>query len=345
MVAALMNLLSHLSMDEPITWQSVRITPLRLHGMADLEYLTLADSASETLITVEENSASGSVTELRVRNRAKSRVLIPEGSTLIGAKQNRVVNLSIMVAPESVTAIPVSCVERGRWRLLTPHFTAGCFADSPLRAKMCREATESLKKAGNVQVDQGEVWSHVDGMLQGAGACSPTAAYHALYEKWEPELADYEARLRLPKNASGVAVEIDGLLEAVDLFDKPNTLHTLWPRLLRSYVLAALRPGVRQGKATDAGGFLEHVLRSEGESFEPVGVGTTVRLTNQEAVGAALVCEGQFVHLSVFATEAAGQLRTAPPTLQAPSNQREGASERNERRRPWWKFWVYHRLG
>src|SRR5215470_10510460 len=89
---------------------------------------------------------------------------------------------------------------------------------------------------------------HVHAMLEGAGVRSPTAAYHALYEKWQPEFADYQAQLRLPENACGVAVEIDGLLEAVDLFDKPSTLHKLWPRLVRSYVVSALGPGVPRGK-------------------------------------------------------------------------------------------------
>jgi hypothetical protein len=340
MVTNLMNVLSDLSVNEPISWRRVRIIPLMVQTTAKLEYLTLDDAASETLITVEESSAAGSVPELQVRNRAKSRVLIPEGSTLIGAKQNRVVNLSVMIAPESVTRIPVSCVERGRWRFLSPHFAAGSFADGPLRAKMCSDATASLKRSGKVQVDQGKVWSHVDSMLQGAGACSPTAAYHALYEKWQSELEDYEARLRVPENASGVAVEVDGLLQTVDLFDKPSTLHKLWPRLVKSYLLTALYSGVPQGTKTNVKGFLERILSSQGESYEPVGVGTTIRLTNAEAVGAALVCEGQLVHLAVFAAGAVEQHPDAPPAQQAQSNQRGGDPEQVGRRRPWWKFWL-----
>jgi hypothetical protein len=303
MITTLINVLSDLSVDEPIAWRKVSIIPLRFQRMSNLEYLTLDDSASEMLAIVEEISASGSIPKLQVRNRTKSRVLIAEGTTLIGAKQNRVVNLSVLIAPESVTLIPVSCVERGRWRFLTPHFAVGGLAGSPLRAQMRRDATESLKRAGKVHVDQGAVWSHVDAMLKGAGVRSPTAAYHALYEKWQPEFADYQAQLRLPENACGVAVEIDGLLEAVDLFDKPSTLHKLWPRLVRSYVVSALGPGVPRGKKTDVRAFLERVLSSKGESYEPVGVGTTIRLNDTEAVGAALMCEGQLVHLSLFAND------------------------------------------
>jgi len=183
MITNLGNVLSDLCVDEPIAWGKVRMHPLRLRGTPNLEYLVLNDSESEGVVRIEETCASGSVPELQVRNRAKSRLLIPEGSTLIGAKQNRVVNLSVMLAPESVTVIPVSCVERGRWRFTSPHFGYGGLADIPLRAKMRADATKSLKNTGEIHVNQGAVWEHVEDMLYCASAGSPTRDYHALYEK------------------------------------------------------------------------------------------------------------------------------------------------------------------
>jgi hypothetical protein len=300
MTANLHQMLSELSVEAPIGYQRLRIIPLRFRRASSLEYLTL-DESSAALVAVEESSPAGSVPELRVRNRAKERVFIPDGTTLIGAKQNRVVNLSVMVAPESVTVIPVSCVEHGRWRSVSPQFAHGAFADSPLRAMLCAGTTDSLKTTGKVHVNQGAVWSHVEAVLDSAGAEAPTRAYHAVYEKWHQELADYQARLRLPSSACGVVAEIDGMLEAVDLFDKPSTLHKLWPRLVRSYLLAALRPEAPRGSKTDAKEFLECVFHSPGESYVPVGVGTTVRLTSTDVVGAAMICDGQLVHLSAFA--------------------------------------------
>jgi hypothetical protein len=152
-------------------------------------------------------------------------------------------------------------------------------------------------------------------MLDSAGADAPTRVYHALYEEWHQELADYQARLRILGNAWGVAAAIDGRLEAVDLFDKSNTLHKLWPRLQRSYLLAALSP---RGSKADVKEFLEPIVSSPGESYVPVGVEATVRLASKDAVGAVLVCDGHLVHLSVFAAgmpeQGEGQtLPAAPP--------------------------------
>src|SRR5262245_32158401 len=249
MTANLRELLPELSIEAPIGYQKLRITPLRLRRTSALEYLTL-DESSAVLVTIEETSPSGSVPELRVRNRAKDRVFIPDGSTLTGAKQNRIVNLSVMLAPESVTVIPVSCVERGRWSYRTRHLSPCGSSDSAFRALMCRGATDSLRRSGSVGVDQGAVWEYVEGMLCGSGAESPTRAYHALYEKWGQELADYEAHLLVPEGACGVAVEVDGKVQSVDLFDKSDTLGKLWPGLLKSYALAALAPGAVWGRET-----------------------------------------------------------------------------------------------
>ena len=95
----LRELVCHLSTGDPIAYGKVRIVPLGMKQTSDLEYLTLDDGCSETVVTVEETSTSGSVPELRVRNNSRQRVLIPDGSTLIGAKQNRVVKVRPSMRP------------------------------------------------------------------------------------------------------------------------------------------------------------------------------------------------------------------------------------------------------
>jgi len=55
----------------------------------------------------------GSVPDLLVDNRGDVRVLFLEGEELIGAKQNRILNTSVLVPAHSKIKIPVSCVEPG----------------------------------------------------------------------------------------------------------------------------------------------------------------------------------------------------------------------------------------
>lgn len=52
--------------------------------------------------------------ELVVENPLAERVLLYDGEELVGAKQNRIVNVSVLVEAKSSLRIPVSCVEQGR---------------------------------------------------------------------------------------------------------------------------------------------------------------------------------------------------------------------------------------
>jgi hypothetical protein len=61
-----------------------------------------------------EIDEGGSVPELRVQNKSASMILILDGEELVGAKQNRIVNTTILIQGKSTTVIPVSCVEQGR---------------------------------------------------------------------------------------------------------------------------------------------------------------------------------------------------------------------------------------
>lgn len=62
-------------------------------------------------------------------------MLFVEGQELKGAKQNRVLNTSVLIGAKSKTVLPVSCVEQGRWRYVSKGFTAsGSYGSSKLRS-------------------------------------------------------------------------------------------------------------------------------------------------------------------------------------------------------------------
>src|SRR5262249_57967054 len=93
---------------------------------------------------------------------ADSLVLFLEGEELRGAKQNRVLNASLLAAAKTRTPIPVSCVEHGRWRYASRSFGhGGSHSSSKLRHVLKKSVSESAKAGRGHGSDQGEVWKEV----------------------------------------------------------------------------------------------------------------------------------------------------------------------------------------
>jgi len=93
------------------TFANLAITPLMAATGSKADYLTLAEAQSMGLAVVTEVSESGSVPTLLLENTAEQAVFLLDGEELVGAKQNRILNLSILIPARTKLEIPVSCVE------------------------------------------------------------------------------------------------------------------------------------------------------------------------------------------------------------------------------------------
>ena len=95
------------------------------------------DLASEAMVAgtlvVQEVSEEGSVCELAAKNLGDRPVLLVEGEELKGAKQNRAVVSSVLVAGRSRARIPVCCVQRGKWEYSSRQFSPGSCCPPTMR--------------------------------------------------------------------------------------------------------------------------------------------------------------------------------------------------------------------
>lgn len=106
----------------PICHESLTVFPLFAEPNGQVEYLLSDEAIQAGSVTVQEVSEGGSVPDLLVENTGTIRVLFLEGEELVGAKQNRILNTSVLLPAKSKIKIPVSCVERGRWAYKSRHF-------------------------------------------------------------------------------------------------------------------------------------------------------------------------------------------------------------------------------
>ena len=81
------------------------IFPLLTDVKSDYDYITLDEALMAGTLKVTE-IGSGTVPEIKVLNSGSKDVFIMDGEELVGARQNRIVNISLIVPAESVINIP-----------------------------------------------------------------------------------------------------------------------------------------------------------------------------------------------------------------------------------------------
>ena len=115
-MTAINSTLQALTLGAEQRFANLQITPLLAPGRGAADYLTLSEAQTMGLAFVTKVSEAGSVSTLRLENNADQAVFLLDGEELVGAKQNRILNLTILAPPKQSVVIPVSCVEAGRWR-------------------------------------------------------------------------------------------------------------------------------------------------------------------------------------------------------------------------------------
>jgi hypothetical protein len=303
-MSVISRVLSSVEFGKPVHVKNLSMFPVLVGGEQAAAYLTLDEALAHGWATVTEVSEHGSVPTLRVTNGGAKPVLILDGEELVGAKQNRIVNLTILVAARSTLDIPVSCVEAGRWGGRSRSFAAAPRAHyAAARAQKLARVTRSIKEDGSRVADQGAIWDDIAAKSCRLGATSNTSAMDAMFEAAGSGLEEFEDGLQPTERQAGAMFAINGIIVGLDLFDTPATWRKLMPKLVHSYGLDALdRKAARRREAQpDPAMFIHAVARATASEFPAIGIGQDLRLEGPHLAGAALTMGESVVHLVAFA--------------------------------------------
>jgi hypothetical protein len=235
---------------DPIRHEGIAVFPLFTDLAHVPEYLLADEAIAAGKALVEETSEGGTVPHLIVTVVADQTVLFLEGEELRGAKQNRILNTSVLAAASARTVIPVSCVEQGRWRFTSRHFgSAGTHASAKMRRVLKESVSRSSRAGHGHSSDQGAVWNEVGRQMSSLGSMSPTAAMADTYEAHRVQMTDYQTALPYVAGASGLAVAVGDRVVSVDVFDAPATCAKVWKRLLSGVILDAVEDRVAPASA------------------------------------------------------------------------------------------------
>ncbi|MBW7864175.1 MAG: hypothetical protein H3C30_07165 [Candidatus Hydrogenedentes bacterium] len=302
----LQQILSGLKLGTPQAFHNFTLFPLLDRGVEGVDYLTLGAALKLGLLSVVETSGGGSVPELKVVNRAEKPVLILDGEELMGSKQNRVLNTTVLLKPSSETIIDVSCTEHGRW-----HYESAEFADSEvvmargIRAMKNRSVSESVRSMHQYRSDQSGIWDKISELNAESGVHSETGAMRDAFVCREEELRRCEEVFTVVDGQTGFIFVVDGAVAGMDLVSRADAYAQLHGKLVRSYVIdsplkaeATPRPVPEECVRS----FLALVLQCDESSHPSVGLGVDWRYEHREVAGSALILDDICVHAAFFPT-------------------------------------------
>ena len=303
----LSELLTGLRLTDPQQAKHIAVFPLfsALHHSPD--YLTLGEALEQRLLTVTEVSVGASVPELRVINKAALPVLLLDGEEVCGAKQNRVLNTSILIPAGKQVDVPVSCTEQGRWSYISHEFSdSGHVMHASLRASKTQSVSASLGADASFRSDQGQVWQGITELACDLAVNNSQTG--ALKDVFEAKQVDLDAALKtftLLPGQRGLLVLINGEPVGFDYLSQATAFAKLHGKLLKSYVLDALARKPKKAKSlatsrAQAHDFLAAALACEEKQFKSVGLGEDHRCKAPGIVGSALVHAQTVIHAAFF---------------------------------------------
>jgi hypothetical protein len=263
-------------------------------------YITL-DEALPQGLAIRETSESGAVPELSVRNPLEKNVLLYDGEELVGAKQNRILNVTVVVAAGTETLIPVSCVEQGRWSQRSELMGSGGHVS---HANLRRRKAEMLAAAPLARgMAQGEVWDEVRGQADRLGTHSPTGAAADAYLQHGARLDEIERHFPFEAGQCGAVLAL-GDSHCLDYVSRPDAFAQLWPKLRRGYLLDALETLDRPAASAERlGAFAAAVTTASAAAQPSVALGNDVRLRGDRVIGSGLELDGELLQLSAFTSD------------------------------------------
>lgn len=290
------------------------------------DYITLEEGLKTGVVKVTEK-AQEQVSELLIENGGDRPLLLQEGDRVIGGKQDRQIYASHVVPPRSgPQPLPAFCVEPGRW-------TEGAQGRQFANAHNAALAPKSVRLAGKVDKDQGQVWAEV-GRFREQAIAQRLASNNtsSVNEVLEADAArkicdDYAALLvqaRSHPDAVGLVVAVNGQVEEVNIYPNHKLLLKLGEKVVRSYAMPAwlARNQARDQKdpaVAEVCQFLRDAAEQQKRTLreELVNRDNGMRVTcSARIVDCEVNYNGQVVHKQIFSqspAEAQRRLNAAQP--------------------------------
>jgi len=257
----------------------------------DTRYATFAEALDRGWLELRD---SGRVNEVIARNRGSRYLFLMGGELLFGGRQNRMLREDIMLWPDSdPVAVPVYCVQKGRWQGRTDFDRAAGLS------------ALSLRRRAQTGASQDTVWEDVRSLAERFSAESPTEDYGAVIQSRDAEehLKAFHGyfRRRFPRRTVGLVAARGGRLLGADIFCNRRLFEALRDEVIDSYALEVIRTGrpPTRGRLNENAArlFLARIARSRFQWAPSPGAGRSLVFEGADVRGRALVFRRAVIHL------------------------------------------------
>lgn len=298
------ELFDMLDYDKASSAEGMTFVPM-IGGNGAPDYLLLSEAQETGKFTITEVSEGGSVPWLLAKNMLGTKVLVIDGEEVIGGKQNRIINVTILIPEKSEIKIPVSCVEAHRWSRRSAYFEdSGRFIDYNVKAHKLHEFATKREARTHHRPDQSVIWDAVDMTLEQERVTSETAAAYEAYLKKKDKLNKFLETLEPLKDQVGLAVFLNGKFIGLDYLTPSSKFHKYFAKILSSYMMI---PAWLLEKTKKQRKRLEDIKKVLGEPKELTLTDSPAEGKNLYAVwegfaGHGLVYDSKILHLTVLQT-------------------------------------------
>lgn len=271
------------------------------------DYVSLSSAFENNLIEIKELGDGASVNDVYVVNHSGKFVFMMDGDIIQGAKQNRVINTSILLAPNKKTQIQVSCVEQGRWRHVSDKFSdSDLCAPLGMRSSKHKDVFNNLSAGKAHYANQSKVWNDVENYSAKFKVQSETGNLGDIFAEKKADFDRAEAEFKCSENVNGFAFFIGNEFVSLDLFNSSKVYRDYFSKIIKG-AFFELGYGNKSKKKIDESEIkyktLEILDKTEGfekNVFKGAGAGEEKRFQSKDLIGLELVYDNYLIHQSII---------------------------------------------
>ena len=261
-------------------------------------------------ITIDKNNSTDfcfheteRVNSLLVENLSNKTLLILNGEIFDGAKQDRVVNETVLVPGNSSIEIKVSCVEQGRWAYKTRAFSRGKNMFNYHSKGVKDLNSNSIKHNQPSGSIQDNIWNSIQKKQMRMGVSSRTGSVNDTYERFDELLSSLHKKIIEHDNQVGLLVMIPGKYIGLDLFINNKTFRKYKDRLYKSHLIELLEnfnSGTRNYEKEINSFMLQLTYGQEVLRHKKLGEEFSIYERDFQITSNALVLNNDLIHLTAI---------------------------------------------